>query len=238
MRTKIKVLIVEDETLLAKRYKDYLDNEVFEVSDIVRNAGDAIKSVTIKNPDIVLLDIILEGVMDGIELAKNIKNLADIPFIFITGHKQSKQRAWETFPAYFILKPIDKQNLNNCIEYALFLHKNKKEEQKKDTKNKFFVRSKESNDRIDLEKILYIHAVEGYSLIFIDKNKSICYTKNIQVLDKQLCGNNLIRVHRSYIVNFNKVTSYKTKENTLLVEGNEIPVGKTYVRYIKNFFEN
>jgi len=114
----------------------------------------------------------------------------------------------------------------------------KRNEKKALLKDRLFIRGNDSMERVDFDKILYVQASSGCSLIYIDNNKSICYTKNIQVLEKKIQYRYLVRVHRSYIVNLDKVDSLNNKNNTLLIKGVEIPIGKTYLKMVKKYFDD
>lgn len=81
-----KILIVEDEFLIAMRIQISFNQAGHEAYKFVSNGADAIKSVKVDHPDIILMDIRLAGDMDGIETAREIKSFSDVPIIFLTGY--------------------------------------------------------------------------------------------------------------------------------------------------------
>ena len=83
---KIKILIVEDEIITAKALKQRLENMNHSVVGIVGNGEDAIQKAGETSPDIILMDIVLKGNMDGIETAKKIMNIYNIPIIYLTSY--------------------------------------------------------------------------------------------------------------------------------------------------------
>ena len=119
----MRVLIVEDEALLAMSYKMSLDGGECDVVGIAPNAEAANKMAGSLRPDVVLMDIKLEGDMDGIESARFIMEHYNIPVIFITGNtdEETRQRALKLNPSGYLAKPIDCEKLHKslCIENTL-----------------------------------------------------------------------------------------------------------------------
>jgi len=112
------ILIVEDEIIIAIDLKIRLENLGYYVLGIAVNGKDAIKKTGEKNPDLVLMDILLNGEIDGIETAQQIRKLYDIPFIYLTGSYDNSilERAKITDPSGFITKPFDNSEIQNAIE--------------------------------------------------------------------------------------------------------------------------
>ncbi|MDD3985090.1 MAG: diguanylate cyclase [Methanobacterium sp.] len=120
-----KILVVEDESIIAVDIKNKLEDLGYIVSKIVSNGKDAIKSVSEVDIDLVLMDIILQGNMDGIEAAREIKKYIDIPIVYLTAHSDKKtvKRAKLTGPFGYIIKPFSDEILRSTIEIALYKHK-------------------------------------------------------------------------------------------------------------------
>ena len=91
-----------------------------DILDTALNGKDAIKKTRKTNPDLVLMDIQLNGPIDGIEAAQQIQKLFKIPFIYLTGSHDNKiwERAQQTEPAGYITKPFDETEIQNAIELA------------------------------------------------------------------------------------------------------------------------
>ncbi|MFN3695640.1 MAG: response regulator, partial [Ignavibacterium sp.] len=126
---KIKILIVEDEAIIAKNIESKLIKAGYEVVDTVYTGSDAVKSAIEKSPDIILLDIKLKGEISGIEAAEKIKQQRDIPVIFLTSYtdEDTFEKAKLTEPAAYLSKPFNLDELNRIIQLTLFNHKIKKE---------------------------------------------------------------------------------------------------------------
>lgn len=126
---KIKILIVEDEAIIAKNVESKLVKAGYEVVDTVYTANDAINSAIEKNPDIILLDIKLKGKIGGIEAAEIIRRQKDIPIIYLTSYtdEDTFEKAKLTEPAAYLSKPFNIEELDRTIQLTLFNHKIKKE---------------------------------------------------------------------------------------------------------------
>ena len=123
----IRVLIVEDEPLIAEDIAQGLEKNEFLVSAVVYSKEDAIEQLNINLPDMVLLDINLSGEMSGIEIAEKINIQYNIPFIFITSYsdKQTLEKAKFTEPSGYIVKPFNEASLYSTLEIALYNHAQK-----------------------------------------------------------------------------------------------------------------
>jgi PAS domain S-box-containing protein len=124
-----KILIVEDESLVAMDMAHTLKRFGYEVAAIVDNGPDAIESVRKTLPDLVLMDILLKGSMDGVEAAGQIRLFSDIPYIYITASTdmETLSRAKETYAYGYITKPYQDIEVFTAIETALYKVKAERE---------------------------------------------------------------------------------------------------------------
>lgn len=115
---KIKILIVEDEALIALQLKMKLNRAGFEVCEPVGRGEDALMAVGQEKPDVILMDIRLLGEMDGIEAAWQIRRISSARIIFTTGHSdpEMKARAMSLNPTAYLLKPVEIHNLQSIIQ--------------------------------------------------------------------------------------------------------------------------
>ncbi len=123
----LRFLIVEDEPLIAEDIAVTLQHLDFITSGIAYNKENALKQLSVNTPDFVLLDINLSGKQEGIEIAREINQKYQLPFIFITSYsdKITLQEAKTTGPAGYIVKPFTEQTLYAAIEIALYNHTQK-----------------------------------------------------------------------------------------------------------------
>jgi len=129
---KFKILIVEDDILVAEDVKQCLQNSKYFVTSIVNSGRDALAKIKEKLPDLILMDIILKDKMNGIETAQKIRNHFDIPIIYISAYSGDDiiQQAKSTQPYGYIIKPINEKELLIAIEIALNKYKERKKIEK------------------------------------------------------------------------------------------------------------
>ena len=128
-----QIMVVEDERITAKDIESALESAGYGVAGLVFSGEDAVRKAGELRPDLVLMDIKLEGKMDGIEAATQIRERYDIPVIYLTAFSNAGivQRAKMTEPAGYLLKeqfgfltkPFEESELNTTIEIALYNHK-------------------------------------------------------------------------------------------------------------------
>ena len=119
---EVRILIVEDEAIIAANIKEILKGLGYETAGIAHSGKNALALIEKTDPHLVLMDINLKGNMDGIETAEKIKNTFNKPVIFITAYSQEKllQRAKTIEPYGYLLKPINERELHVIIEIALY----------------------------------------------------------------------------------------------------------------------
>ncbi len=127
--TEIRILIVEDEPIIAEDISSALEKNEYKVSGIVYDMEDALHELKTNTPDFALLDINLSGEQEGIQIAEIISRDYHIPFVFLTSYsdKGTLDKAKHTEPSGYIVKPFSEAGLYSTIEIALynFAQKNK-----------------------------------------------------------------------------------------------------------------
>ena len=239
---KVKVLIVEDEILLAQDIKQILTAMGYE---IIGTAPTAIMALQLleKNHevDIILIDIILKGDIDGIELANLVNLKYNIPFIFLTSHADNAlvERAKSVNPYAYILKPFNGRQICVAIELALVNIANKTPEKElleeknfNNTDNQalkindsLFLKKDHYFERVPLKEIQFLEADSNYCTVHT-KTARFMYSMVLKKIEAQLPTNQFLRTHRSYVVNIQSVNGFEG--NTLFIGDKKIPVSKTY----------
>lgn len=125
MDKKLRILIAEDEKIIALDIRNTLKSLGYEVIGIVNNGDEAVASAENLRPDLILMDIMLNGGINGIEAAKIILPKYDIPVIYLTALSDSEtlNKAKVTEPFGYVLKPYDARVLNSSVEMAVYKHK-------------------------------------------------------------------------------------------------------------------
>ena len=126
---KVKILIVEDEAIIAKDLQFQLKGMGYDVSLIVATGEEAVNKAQEFEPDMVLMDIVLSGEIDGIEAANAIRSRADIPIIYLTAYATEEilERAKLSEPFGYLIKPVNSRELQSTIEMSLYKHSMEKE---------------------------------------------------------------------------------------------------------------
>lgn len=134
---KTKILIIEDEIIVALDIKSALENLGYEVTSIATNDTEALQSIKENIPNIILADINLENSRDGIDIIKEIKNIHNIPAIYLTAFSDDAtiNRAIETNPVGYLLKPFNTHELKSTILLALYKSKQPKLENRQNKYN-------------------------------------------------------------------------------------------------------
>ena len=115
-------MIVEDESIVAMAIREMVDRLGYQTVGTVLTGEEAIRMAKELSPDIVLMDIRLKGDMDGIDAARKIRQMADIPIIYLTayGDEKTVSRAKETVPSAYIIKPFNELSLRSSIGTLFF----------------------------------------------------------------------------------------------------------------------
>lgn len=247
---KFKILIVEDELLIAKDIAARLHQVGYEICGIADNYNTALSMFNEHSPNMVLLDINIKGDKNGIDIAAEINNILPTPFIFITAQIDSKtlQKAKNTFPSAYLVKPFTTAHLVVSIDLALhnFAFQKKEFTAKESESNEtdengtimvkqhyLFVKSEQTYVRINENNILMLEAQDNYVKIYtLEKSYTIRCTINKAI--EKMKQDNFIRVHRSFCININKITKFNGNEIT--IEHLIVPLGRNYRdEFIKNF---
>ena len=117
-----RILIVEDEGIVAANLEDLLKRLGYTVAGKAATGRQAIEETARLRPDLVLMDIILKGQMDGVEAAREITKNYDVPVVYLTAHADdlTRQRAQLTGPFGYVVKPFDERELHVGVEIALY----------------------------------------------------------------------------------------------------------------------
>ncbi|NEN22160.1 response regulator transcription factor [Cryomorpha ignava] len=230
----VKILVVEDEMIIAAKISMYLIEMGYEVTGIIPRSEEVLNHLELNDPDIVLLDIQLKGDMDGVELAALLIKEHPIPVIFLTANadEETFQRAKDTKPYAFLTKPFKKIDLKRTLELTISrMAENTvdaievNEPDGTPLTDRIFVLHKDRKVKIMLETILYIEAERNYcNIVTTDGNYLL--TMPMKNLEMSLPSSSFQRIHRSHIVNINHVD--ELDEGTIVVGGKLLGLSKTY----------
>lgn len=205
------ILIVEDEPLVAKDLTETLEDAGYMVCATTSNADDSIKILKSKQVLLVILDIHIEGNIDGLMLGKMIRQKFNLPIIFVTSHSDpdTLNQVKEINPASYLVKPFEDAELITNIELAIQRHKDSSScsrhpEMEKVKENSAFIRHNGSLVKVRLNDILYAEADDNYCYIHTQNTKYLlCQT--LKSIEEKLDKNQFMRVHRSFLVNLEAI---------------------------------
>ena len=219
----IKILIVEDELIIAKNAARKLENAGYTVSRIVTSGQAAIEAVVSDRPDLILMDIAIKGKIDGIETAKQIKDIANIPFIFLTAYADDAiiERASQVGCYGYLIKPFRDKELQATIKVALKKHEEHSTIQQvlQSTVNEYSLQYENvyKDNLTNLPNQFFLRDIFDYfsSLIQNDSTINLERQENLPVVNdnnSQLDKFKLIGVFNINLDRLSKVSSFLTKE--------------------------
>ena len=204
--SKYRILIVEDEIIIADTIKKYLTKAGHQVVGIAISYQEAETIYLNEKPDLVLLDIRLSGSETGIDVAYFIQHQANPkPFIFLSSQLDSRSisSAKETFPAGYLSKPIQKNSLITTIEIAMHNFQNQRREEPSIILNNGI-----KTYSIPYGEILFLKADHVYVKVHTKKDGEIAHRGSLKELIEQLPQEKFIQTHRSFVINLNEVNRW------------------------------
>ena len=233
MKNKVRILVVEDDMIIAAHICLQLTNLGYEITGIETRGEEAVVHANVNTPDIILMDINLRGTLDGIETAKMIQQKINIPIIYLTANtdEASFQRAKETHPYAFIPKPLNSVQLQRTFALVVEQLKEKKSETLyadlpiEVLDDRIFIRYNGKMNKLLLSDILYIEADRNYCKIVTTSNDYLI-TATLKTMEEKLPKHKFLRVHRSYMVNIAKLDV--VAEGHLEINRKVIPLGKAH----------
>jgi two-component system, LytTR family, response regulator LytT len=239
--SKYNILVVEDESIVAKDIQHSLKKLGYNVVDTVSTGENAIAAANDKKPDLVLMDIMLKGAMSGIDAAQEIREKLNIPIIFLTAYADEStfSKAKVTEPYGYIIKPFKEIDLHTSIEMAIYKHQKvsevKKErdllysivESKDSAKDSIFIRSNSRLIKIKTTDILYVEALKDYVILNTTTEKYTIHSTMKDILAK-LPSSEFVRVHRSFIVRIDQISAIEYPNLILEFNKKYIPIGGSY----------
>ncbi len=230
---KIRILVVEDDMVIAANISLQLTRLGYEVTGIETRGEEAVVHAKENTPDILLMDVNLRGKLDGIATAAAIQKNNDVPIIYLTANTDEATfgRAKTTHPYAFISKPLNAVQLQRTIALVVVQLKEKEGTLEKCTEpieileDRIFVRHNGKMTRLLLNDILYIEADRNYCNIVTSANHYVL-TVTLKTIEERLNQVHFLRIHRSYIVNISKLDA--VGESHLEINRKVIPFGKSY----------
>jgi DNA-binding LytR/AlgR family response regulator len=235
--SKLKVLIVEDDLMIAENLEEILRILNHKVVGVADTADAAIKFYNKYHPDMALIDVQIKGDIDGVELAGILRNQFDIPFIFATAYADNETilRARDKGPFGYLVKPYGIKEVNAAIQIAKASFDQLKAAEKaasnisKVVSDSLFIKVDNKLIQIKILDILFIEAKRNH--VLIKTNSNIFLAKSsLKHVGEKLLAHNFIKVHRSYIVNLSKIIDIE--DANLIIENKIVPISRVHREYL------
>jgi DNA-binding LytR/AlgR family response regulator len=240
-------MIVEDESIVAMDLAAGLENDGYHVTGIADNFDDAVKLFNLAPPDILLMDINIQGPKDGVDTAAALMRIRPIPLIYLTAFTdaQTVARVKHTNPSAFLTKPYSIENVRIAIDLALHHFAEAKPASqvgrvvplqssaiKRSDKEHFlqlrdhiFIKQNYRFVKFRLSEIQFVEADNNYVNIHTANQKFAVRLALTDLLER-LDFPRLIRVHRSFAVNLDEIISFD--EHLIRVGTHEVPIGRNF----------
>lgn len=237
---KIRVIIVEDEFVIAEDIRACLSGNGYDVVAVFDKGETALPAILRDTPDVLLVDIRLLGKMDGIELVQSVMNKIRLPVIYITANSDmvTYTRAKDTIPHAFLIKPFIPEHLLTSVDLALHNFNAGKiaasiarpsadvpREESVFIQQNIFVRVNGRFRKLSAHDLLYIEASGSYVHLQTHGDR---YTlaQNLAQFQRKTPLPYLVRIHRSYIINIEKVESFD--DSFVFLGSHKLPFGEQY----------
>lgn len=223
-----KILIVEDEILIAEDIKETLNALGFKNISLAHDINTALEKIKNEHPHVVLLDIRLENEKDGIKIGAFLADHKQAEFIYVTAHSDVNmvKEILKTKPAGYITKPVKQPDLFASVSLALSKYEISTRENPT-----ISIKDGYKNIIIPIRSIRYIEAEGNYLNIYCDEKKHVI-RQSLEKFLQEVNNDIFFRIHRSFAVNIQKVIRYSKKE--IVMENDTVlPIS----RNIKDDFE-
>ena len=247
MPEKVHVMIVEDESIVAMDLAAGLEHDGYIVTGIADNFEEAVEMYSNNPVDILLMDIHILGDRDGVDTAAALMKIRSVPLIYLTAFTDAKtvERVKHTNPSAFLTKPYSIDNVRIAIDLALHHFAEAKpvaepakvlsiqspaerkadKEQFLQLKEYIFIKQSYRFVKFKLSEILFAEADNNYVNIHTPAQKFVLRLSLSDLLER-LQFPRLVRIHRSYAVNIDEISSFD--EQMIRIGQHEVPIGRNY----------
>lgn len=235
-----RIVIIEDELIVSEDLRQTLEGEGYLVTGCFDTAEEGLRHIRETPIDLAMVDIRLKGPMTGIELTEEIRSVRPMPVIYITANsdEDTYQQARRTRPQAFLAKPFNARTLLAAVDLAFYnFSENREAEgildanplegktQAYPTAEGFFVRAGGRHRRIKSEELYYAEADGSYTKV-VTTDGTYTVSQNLSTFQRKVNLPCLYRVHRSYLININRVDSFD--EAYIYLGKTPVPLSKTY----------
>lgn len=230
---KYKCIIIDDEPLAIKVIQDHLQsfNNIECLQGFTR-AVDAMEALNSENIDLLFLDINMPGI-SGVEFLRSLHNPPRV--IFTTAYRNFAVDAFDLDALDYLVKPISFERFLKAINKFMAQEPSIAANPERQQKEHIILKADKKNHKIMLEDILYIESLDNYIKVYTTNDSLICYEK-LSGIEQEMPADDFMRIHRSYIVNLNKVEVFTS--SYLEIGDRNFTIGRNYkTKVLKRLLE-
>lgn len=229
------ILVVEDDNSFALELEMMILDLGYRYLGNPQTSMEAFKAIASEEPDLIIMDINIDSEVDGISIAEAIQ-ARNIPIIFITsfGNHDYFERAQKVYSVGFLVKPFHLLTLRSVIEKSLL---GKSEISSQVEENSFLLKSSNTFHKVPINKIKWIEVDGNYCYFFTEDRKFVLKLSMKRVLDKINEKDNFLKIHRKFVIHKKYISNFNSKNNTIQLNEEDIPVGRVYRNKVMDFLK-
>ncbi|MEO1517810.1 MAG: response regulator transcription factor [Bacteroidota bacterium] len=234
--TSITIFLVEDDPMFALEVEMLVKKLEYTSFVLINDSDEALQAIKNTPPDILLLDIMIDGSLNGIELAKAIKEEnIQVPIVFLTANREEELylQARELEPVAYLVKPFNMLTLRSAIESALLQSEEAEAEEENDEQKQviqddfFYIKQSRKVHKVSIHDINWLHSEGNYCMIYTADKRFVIKTSMVR-LKQRLPDELYVQIHRGYIVRLDRIENVDLSRKILMIGSEELPIGKKY----------
>lgn len=228
----MRILIVEDEPLVAEDLKETLELLDYEVVGIAESFEEATLILEENSVDLAMLDVNIEGDMDGIDLAQHIRGQFSCKIVFLTSFSDKKtiERIQTIQPEGYLVKPYKKEDIKATLGV---LNLSLSSSQRTSKHQPILIKDKLDHVKIDPTEILYLKAENNYCQV-VTASKTFLLSITLKAVLEKLPEDLIKRCHRTYAVNIESID--RVGGNYVVIKDESIPMNDSFKQFINGYF--
>lgn len=227
MSATLKYLVVDDEDIDRLALQSHASRYTFlHQIAACSNALEAVELINRFQPDIVFADIEMPG-MTGLEMIRSLSGLVPAP-VFVTSHPEFALDGYELEAFDYLVKPLSSERFSRCVmrlQDFFQLRERAAAFEKENESNFITIKQGYDKYKVNVSDILYLEAMKDYTKL-VTATSHYLVLVTLTGMHEKLPATSFVRIHRSYVVNCNKIDA--TKGNKINISGHELPIGKIY----------
>jgi len=231
----LRILIVEDDALFAVELQMLVEEIGYEVMGVIDNSAESLEAIYSDQPDLILMDIEINGRLNGIEIGQKIKHLK-VPILYITAFDNSAyhRKAQKSNMIGYLVKPLSKYSIQSAIQLAVkSMALGQPQEQEGEGEENFvlddyfFFKKRQIYQKVAIHEVGLIEADKDYINVYTRDGEKYVARMPITKIEQQLPSTLFFRVHRSYVVNLKMISTIDFPGNSLNILGRKVSISKS-----------